>query len=251
MKNWIVLTVAVVFSRVVFAADVPATLQWSQRAELSVPVSGVVQSVNVDVGERVKKGQVLLTLDGAILQAKVAQGQAAIGRLLAEAAEAKRDFDRVQELHERTVVATAELDQAKLKLVRADSLLAEARASLRQQQKMLEDSSVRAPFAAVVVARQVEPGVSVAAGLQPQTLLVLARSGEMIARAQLSAAQIDKMKAGQEATVVAGGQSYAGKIKSLGLEPVRVKNENVYQVDVVFTSKEQLRAGAAAVVKLP
>lgn len=251
MKNWIMITIALVFSPAVFAADVPATLQWSQRAELSVPVSGVVQSVNVEVGERVKKGQVLLALDSAILQAKVAEGQATISRLVAEAAEAKRDLDRVQELHDRTVVATAELDLSKLKLVRAESLLAEARASLRQQLKMLADSSVRAPFDAVVVARQVEPGMSVAAGLQPQTLLVLARAGEMIARLQLNAGQIDSLKVGQAVTVVAGGQSYAGKIKSLGLEPVKAGDVAVYQADVVFPSREQLRAGGSAVVKLP
>lgn len=251
MKNWIFVTAALFLPQTIFAADVPAILQWSQRAELSVPVSGVVHTVNVDVGDLVKKGQVLLALDSAISQAKVAESQAMIVRLMAEAAEAKRDHDRVKELHERTVVATAELDMARLKLVRAESLLAEARANLRQHQKMLEDSSVRAPFAAVVVARQVEPGVSVAAGLQTQTLLVLARSGEMVARLQLNGAQIDKLKVGQAATVVVGGQSYAGKIRSLGLEPVRDKDKAVYQADVVFSSREQLRAGGAAVVKLP
>ncbi len=251
MKNWIFVAAALVLPQMVFAADLPAVLQWSQRAELSVPVSGVVQSVNVEVGERVKKGQVLLALDSAILQAKVAEGQATISRLVAEAAEAKRELDRVQELYDRTVVATAELDMAKLKLVRAESLLAEARASLRQHQKMLADSSVRAPFDAVVVARQVEPGMSVAAGLQTQTLLVLARAGEMIARLQLNAGQIDGLKVGQAVTVLAGGQSYAGKIKSLGLEPVKAGDVAVYQADVVFPSREQLRAGGNAVVKLP
>jgi len=251
MKNWIVFAMAALIPQILWAADVPAVLQWSQRVELSVPVSGVVQSVNVDVGDRVSKGQVLLSLDGAIYRAKVAEINAAITRLAAEAAEAKRDFERVQELHARTVVATAELDLARLRLTRTGSLLAEARASLRQQQKVLDDTTLRAPFDALVVVRQAEPGMSVAAGLQPQILLVLARSGEMLARLYLTAAQIEKLQVGQAVTVIAGGQSYTGKIKALGMEPVKLKDEAGYQLDVSFSSKEQLRAGVAAVVKLP
>lgn len=234
-----------------YAADEPAVLQWSNRVELSAPVSGVVRSVNVNVGDQVRKGQVLLTLDSVMFQAKVSEMQASIIRLTAEQAEAKKDLDRVQELYARTVVATAELDQAKLRMVRADSMLAEAQANLKLQQKNLEDSVLRAPFDGVVIARQAEPGMSVAATLQPQTLLVLGKSGEMTARMYLGAAQIDKLKVGQAVNVTSGGQSYSGKIRVLGLEPVKHDGAASYQVDVVFSSREQLRAGVAAIVKLP
>lgn len=251
MKKCTLFVISVLFAPALWAADTPAILQWAQRVELSAPVSGVVKTVSVEVGDQVKKGQVLLTLDGTIYQAKVAASHAAITRLEAEASEAKRDFDRVQELHARTVVATAELDQAALRLTRAEAILAEARAGLRQQKKLLEDTFVRAPFDAVVLVRQVEPGMSIAAGLQPPIMLVLAKSGEMLARLHLPAEQIGKLKVGQALTVVSGGQSYTGKIKTLGLEPVMHQAEASYQLDVSFHSKEQLRAGIAAVVKLP
>lgn len=251
MKNWILIATAVFFSQSLWAADAPAVLQWSHRVELSAPVSGVVRAVSVDVGNLVKKGQVLLTLDGTIYQSKVAEIQASITRLEAEAADAKRDLVRVQELYDRTVVATVDLDQAKLRNTRTESMLDEARASLRQNQKILDDSTIRAPFDAVVVVRQVEPGMSVAAGLQPQILLILAKSGEMLARMYLPVAQLDKLKVGQAVSVTTGGQNYSGKIKALGLEPSKHGGDASYQVDVAFTSKEQLRAGAAATVKLP
>ena len=132
-------------------------------------------------------------------------------------------------------------------------MLYEARANLGFNQKILDDSTLRAPYAAVVVVRQAEPGMSIAAGLQPQILLVLAKSGEMLARLHLPAAQIEKLKVGQAlaVAVAVGGKNYAGKIKSLGLEPVKIKDEATYQVDVAFSSKEQLRAGTAAMVTLP
>lgn len=242
---------ATLFPQALWAADVPATLQWSQRVELSTPVSGVVKAVNVEVGDLVRKGQVLLSLDSTSYQASVAETESAITRLNAEAEEAKRDLDRVQELYERTIVSTTDLDQAKLRLVKSQSMLAEAHARLRQDQKALDDTSLRAPFDAVVILRQAEPGLSVAAGLQPQMLLTLAKSGEMIARMHLPSPQIGDLKTGQTVTVNVAGTSYAGIIKTLGLEPLQTKEGAVYPVDVAFKIKQPLRAGAPALVKLP
>jgi RND family efflux transporter MFP subunit len=207
MKKWIALILAALFPQVLWAADMPATLQWSQRVELSTPVSGVVKAVNVEVGDQVRKGQVLLSLDGTDYQASVAETESAITRYKAETEEAKRDLDRVQNLHERTVVATAELDQAKLRLVKSQSMLAEAQAHLRQDRKALDDTLLRAPFDAVVILRDAEPGLSVAAGLEPRMLLTLARSGEMIARMDLPSPQIDKLKTGLTVTVNVAGTS--------------------------------------------
>ncbi|MEO6974471.1 MAG: efflux RND transporter periplasmic adaptor subunit [Gallionella sp.] len=251
MKKWIALLTFAFFPQALWAADVPATLQWSQRVELSTPVSGVVKAVNVEVGDLVKKNQVLLSLDSTTYRASVAENQSEITRLNAEAEEAKRDLDRVQELYQRTIVSTTDLDQAKLRRVNSLSKLAEARARLLQNQKILGDTSLRAPFDAVVILRQAEPGQSVASGLQPQMLLTLARSGEMIARMQLPSSQIDHLKTGQTVSLTVAGSSYTGKIKTLGLEPVRTKEGMSYPVDVLFANKQILRAGTPATVKLP
>lgn len=251
MNRWHVMFLATLFPQTLWAADIQANLLWSQRVELSTPVSGAVQSVYVEVGDIVKKGQVLLKLDSTVYQARVAENQSEISRLNAEAEEAKRDLNRVQELYQRTVVSTADLDQAKLQLIKSQAAVSEARARLRQNQKTLEDATLRAPFDAVVVLREAEPGQSVAAGLQPQTLLTLARAGEMVARAYLSLQQMENLKTGQTLTVSVAGINYTGKIKTLGMEPSKIHEDWVYPVDVVFPGKEPLRAGTPAQLKLP
>ena len=80
MKNWKMLCGVALLaqSQPLWAVDVAAVLQWSQRVELSAPVSGVVQAVQVDVGDQVKKGQTLLSLDNTAYQAKVAENRAAV-----------------------------------------------------------------------------------------------------------------------------------------------------------------------------
>ncbi|MBZ0091391.1 MAG: efflux RND transporter periplasmic adaptor subunit, partial [Sulfuricellaceae bacterium] len=249
MKRWILAGVAWGFAGSLWAADVPAVLQWSQRVELSPRVSGLVASVAVNVGDRVKAGQALLTLDNRLYQAKVAEGAAAKRRLSSEAAQAKIDLGRVQELYDRTVISTSELDQAKLRNNRTQAQLREAEARLAQDSKDLADATLRAPFAGVVVERRVEPGQNVVVGLQPLPLLALAKSGEMLARMKLTEGQIQKLKNGQAVTVSVGNRTYPGQIKTLALEPSGSGKEGPsYQADAVFSSADTLRAGSAALV---
>lgn len=252
MKRWIMAGVVWGFAGLAWAADVPAVLQWSQRVELSPRVSGLVASVAVNVGDRVKAGQVLLVLDRRLYQAKAAEGAAAKQRLISEAAQAKIDLGRVQELYNRTVISISELDQAKLRHDRSQAQLREAEARLAQDNRDLTDATLRAPFAGVIVERRAEPGQNVAVGLQPQPLLVLAKSGEMLARMALTEGQIQKLKNGQAVTVNVANQSYPGQIKTLALEPSGSGKEGPsYQADVVFASADTLRAGTTALIKLP
>jgi RND family efflux transporter MFP subunit len=214
-------------------------------------VSGIVREVGVNAGDRVKKGRSLLTLDAAPYQARVAESRAAVARFTEETAEARRDLARTQELYDRTVISTSELDQARLRQARAKAQLEGAQARLARERQDLTDSALRAPFEAVVVARLAEPGQHVAVGLQPQPLLVLAKAGEMTARFRVSADRIGGLKAGQAVTVVIGKQDYPATLKNLGLEPVKDKDGAAYEADAVFAVKELLRAGMAATVTLP
>lgn len=251
MNKWILAGGLLAWSGLAFCEDVPAVLQWSQRVELSPRVSGIVREVRVEVGQRVSKGQPLLTLDGRIYQARVSEAQAAVAKRREELADARRDLGRTQELYDRTVIATSELDQAKLRDARARAQLAEARARLTQEGKDLEDTVLRAPFDGVVVARLAEPGQNVVVGLQPQPLITFARAGEMVAKVQLSEGQIARLKPGQAVTVLVGKQEFPGVLKTLGLEPLAGKDRVVYPAEVLFGAKEVLRAGMGALVRLP
>lgn len=233
------------------AADFPATLQWSQRVELSPRVSGLVREVLVNVGDQVKKGQPLLALDAVQYKSRVAEGRANVARYMDESINAKRDLARTQELYDRTVIATTELDQAKLRHSQAKALLDAAHAQLAQNRQDQTDSVLRAPFDAVVVARMVEPGQSVVVGLQAQPLLILAKSGEMIARFKVAADHIGDIKAGQAVSVIVAKQEYPATLKNPGMEPIAGKDGTSYEANATFAIKDVLRAGMAATVRVP
>lgn len=146
-----------------------------QGIPLTTPVSGVVKSVFVSVGQRVKKGQPLLALDDTIYQARVMEAEAGVARAKEEGLDAGRDLARAKELYSRAVSSTTELDAARLRSARADAVSKEAQARLIIARKNQQDSVLRAPFDGVVTARMAEPGMYVATALQPPTLMVLER----------------------------------------------------------------------------
>jgi RND family efflux transporter MFP subunit len=143
--------------------------------ELSTRVSGVVEDVYVKPGQSVKKGAMLLRLNKVIYQAQALEAGAESDRLRAEAAEAKRDLDRAEELYSRTVSSTTELDSAKLRNTRAQSALTVAEARSTIAKKNLADTELKAPFNGVVAAVPAAPGVVVASDCQPRALVVMRR----------------------------------------------------------------------------
>lgn len=230
----------------VLAADYPAILDWSRRVDLSVPVSGVVQSVHVQPGQRVKPGEPLLSLDQTPFLAGVAEARADADRYAEEAADAKRELERAEELYARTVSSTSELDASKLRHARALALSAAAHARLERARWQLAATELRAPFPAIVLDRKVEPGAVVAAQCQPPLLINLAHAEELVARAALAEDQVAAISIGGTASFRTGGRGYAGKISAL-----RVREDGNTVVEVTLPRAPGLAVGHQGVIRLP
>lgn len=145
----------------------------ADKVELTTRVSGVVVDVLVKPGQRVKKGTVLLRLDRTVLQARLDEAIAEQARAQADEADAKRELERSQELFDRTVSSTSELEAATLRHVRAQAALSGANARRVIAQKNLQDAELKAPFDGVVSAIPGRPGTVVAADCQPKPLVIL------------------------------------------------------------------------------
>lgn len=145
----------------------------ADKVELTTRVSGVVDTVLVKPGQRVKKGAVLLRLDKTILQARFDEATAEHARAQADEADAKRELDRAKELFNRTVSSTSELDAATLGHARAQSALSVALARRTIAQKNLQDAELKAPFDGVVSAVPGGPGTVVVVDCQPKPLVIL------------------------------------------------------------------------------
>jgi len=156
-----------------FCLGAAGSLWAAERVELTTRVSGVVEEVLVKPGQRVKKGAVLLRLNKTVLQARLDEAMAEQARADADEADARRELERAEELFNRTVSSTSELEAATLRHARAKAALSGANARQVIAQKNLADAELKAPFNGVVSLVPGGPGTVVTADCQPKPLVVL------------------------------------------------------------------------------
>ena len=234
-----------------YAVDYDAVIDWSQRVALSTVVSGVVVEVNAVPGQVVEKGAVLVRFNDTPFKAEVAQAQAQVAMSKVSFAEAQRDLKQAEELYARTVLSTVELENAKHKFARALAAQRSAQAALMAADYRLREASIRAPFAALVLKRQVEVGQGVVANLEAAPLVTLARRGEYVAVVAVPESALGRVTLGAQAAVRVGDQRYTGSVQAMALEPSGKAGAATYEARVVFKSDALLRAGQAARVELP
>lgn len=156
-----------------FYLGAAGSLWAAEQVELTTRVSGVVEEVLVKPGQRVKKGAVLLRLDKTVLKARLDEATAEQARADADEEDAKRELERAEELFNRTVSSTSELEAATLRHARAKAALSGANARRVIAQKNLSDAELKAPFSGVVSSVPGGPGTVVTADCQPKPLVVL------------------------------------------------------------------------------
>lgn len=235
---------AVEAGRIPVRVSGPGTVQARVPLTLSSRVTAAVVSVSADVGDRVKSGQVLVTLDDRDLAAR----RAAIGgqqqsldqqveAARAGVARAKADLDlatikqkRDEDLLRRGFVAQAVLDASNASLLSARAALDSARATLAAREadrgalgheSRVADAQVAftrlaTPMDAVVTQRLAEPGTTVSPGtpilrlVDPATLWVAMRVDESV---------VGRVRAGQAAAIrLRSGESFAGKVARVAMQ---------------------------------
>lgn len=193
-------------------------LQPTNQVDVGSELSGITDSVMVDVNDRVKKGQVLARLDTSKLDDQIAKSRAALlsaeaGVRQAEATvtESRANLQRLQNVYQLSggkVPSKAEMETAEAAQARAAASLASARANVTQARATLSSdetnlskASIRSPINGVVLARKVEPGQTVAASLQAPVLFTLAEDlSQMELQVNVDEADVGQVKAGQKAS---------------------------------------------------
>ncbi|RBP33457.1 RND family efflux transporter MFP subunit [Marinobacter pelagius] len=139
-------------------------VQAAQRATLTFQVSGTLKQRSVELGETVKAGDVLARIYNPALEPATDSARARLEELETQYQQAAREWERSSRLHERGVVSEQALEQL---AARRDSLkasVATAEASLAEARRLLEESTLKAPFAGRIEALLVEKDEFVAAG---------------------------------------------------------------------------------------
>ena len=205
---------------------------------------GRVAAIYVEAGDHVKQGQVLAHLNNSVLEPQVANLEAALEQARAEAELAAAEYHRAQAVGAAGALSAEETEKRRSTSVTAAAKVKVATAQLDEAKAKLARADIRAPADGIILTRTVEVGQTAMAG--GDTLFRLSKDGEIELRGQVAEQDLPLLQVGQKVDVKLTGtpKVYEGRIRLLGavIDPAT----RLGTVRVALTPDPNLRPGAFA-----
>lgn len=232
------------------AYQVTASFTGAVVARYDMPIgvdgeSGRIAAILVEVGDRVRQGQVLARLDTAVLAPQVASLRAALEQARAEASLAEADYRRAAAIADSVgALSKEEVDKRQSQAITSRARVHAAEAQLQEAQARLRRTDIVAPADGLVLTRTAEVGQTVTPG--GAVLFRLAREGEVEMRAQVAEQDLPRLQIGQLATIHLTGvaTSFEGHVRLLAavIDP----QSRLGEVRIALKQDPNLRPGAFA-----
>ena len=244
------------------------TVRARSAAVLSSKVMAYVQQVAVQVGDQVRDGQLLVTLDSKDLDTNVRRAEAAEAEVLSAIPEAdngvagakanldlaRSTFKRMEELASKKSISNQEFDEASARLKSAqaayemarakrsqlDSKLAQVREEIRGARIMRDYTRIAAPFSGVVTAKSVEPGNLAAPGAP---LLTVEREGAYRLEASVEESKLPFVKRGQTVNIALEALDRQIPARVSEIVPAVDAASRAYIVKIDLPAMPNLRSG--------
>lgn len=212
-----------------------------QEAAVLPEVTGYrVSEVLVDVGQYVKKGQVLARLDRALIESQLAQAEANAAQAEAQAVQAEDQASRVQGLDASGVLSEEQIRQRRFQAKAARATAKAQAAALRDVRTRAAMLDVASPVAGLVLEKTVRPGDQAQAGGSPW--FRLAKDGVIELQAQMSEDDLARIRPGQHAQVtLPSGATVDGRVRLIS--PQIDPQSKLGYVRITWPVRADVRAG--------
>lgn len=175
-----------------------------QEASISAESEGLkLLEVTANVGDSVKRGQVLARFNADIIEAELAEASATVAQAEASAMDAELNFNRAKALEIAKTISAQQLDQTKVAAITANAQVDAARALEKKHRLRLEQTQVRAPSDGIITSRTATVGTVVPSA---QELFRLIENGRLEWRAFVTSSDMKLLAPGQAAFISAQHQ---------------------------------------------
>ncbi|MGO2478786.1 MAG: efflux RND transporter periplasmic adaptor subunit [Pseudoalteromonas sp.] len=227
---------------------VPGSVIAKQNTQISSRVMAQVERLNVRAGDKVAKGDVLITLQQDDFKAQLAQSDAQIKAIQASLTQAEKQLKRVSDLYSQGLVSVSDYDDAKAKFDNLTANLAIAQQQQTQAQVALSFTQIKAPISGVVVERLVEPGDTAAPG---SPLLALYNPQQLQLEFNVRERQAIKLTLGDSLAVQLPSLNIATDATVTEIVPVADSAARSMLIRLEFESQAGLMPGLYAQLQLP
>jgi RND family efflux transporter MFP subunit len=228
---------------------VSGKVEAGQSARLSTRMMGYITRIHARVGETVKQGQLLVSLQNEGLQAKTAQARAGVAEASAAYENARKDYERFQNLFASQSASRKELDDMAARFDMATARLNAAREMEKEVEAEGSYVRIRAPFSGVVTQKYAEEGDLASPGMP---LLGLENPGRFKVSALVPENEITRVHQGDTAVVLIKslGVQLPGTVSELSSSAMATGGQ--YQVTISLPNPEEgLRSGMYASIRFP
>lgn len=219
------------------------------EADLAFRVGGKVTARQVDLGNQVVAGQVLVSLDPADLRLNLSNAKAAVTAAEADLSNATAELSRIRELHRKQFIGQAALDAAQAAHDAAAARLAAARSQQQLSANQTAYTALKADQAGIITQVMVENGQVVGAG---QPIMRIAYDGEREVHIRVGENSAQQLQVGQITEVKLWAQAdkpLQGKIREIS--PATDATRSFLVKISLLNPPSDLRLGVTADVNLP
>ncbi len=227
------------FSGVVMATD---------YSQLSFEVGGNVKSVSIDIGEKVREGQQLATLDPTDFKLSLKATQADLARAKADMVHKRIEYNRELSIFEQGAGSQRQVDRTDYNYRAARAAVKFAQAKMKLAERDLSKTVLEAPYDGQIALRMVEPFMEIKAG---QEVFRIDAQGSMEVQLGVPETVVNFLDVGSAATIKFPStlkKKLAGEISYLGSA---AGDDNLFPVKVAMNSRpETIAPGMTAEVTL-
>ena len=241
-----------------FAVNAAGDIGPAEQVSVRPEVNGKIAELPVDIGDIVKEGQMLFTLDDRDLQIEKQSQEKEIERTNLQLEQAKRNYKRSQELFEEKLISLELFEDTKTQFDLAKNALARAEKSLDLVNDRLRKTRIVAPFDCTVLTRPVSKGqaVSGSGGFNSGTeVLTIANLNEMVINAHINQADVTRLKVNQEVEVAVEavpGLKVVGKVERIAPQATIKNNIKGFAARILLKDVDQrVRPGMTANIEIP
>ena len=215
-----------------------------QEASVGAEANGLrVAELHANVGDSVKRGQLLASFAAESVQADVALARAAVAEAQANAAEAAANADRARAVQGSGAISAQQANQYLTQEQTGKARVASAQAQLDAQLLRLKNTQLLAPDSGVISARNASVGSVVGAGTE---MFKLIRQGRLEWRGEVTSTEIGRIAPGTAVVVTApSGAQLKGKVRTLAPTVDAATRNGLVYVDIATPAAgDKVTAGA-------
>jgi HlyD family secretion protein len=241
-----------------FVVTVAGEITPAEQVSVRPEVNGLISQLPVDVGDQVKKNDLLFSLDDKNIRIEIEQKETQIEAAKLQLDKARRNFERDKKLFEESLVSKEAYENTQTEFSLAQNSIERAQKDLDLAMERLEKTQILAPFDCTILTRPVSSGqaVSGSGGFNSGTeVLTIADLTRMIINAHVNQADVSRLSVGLNVDIqveAIPGLIVKGQVERIAPQATIVNGIKGFAARILLTEIDsRIQPGMTANIKIP